>query len=163
MIFPARTYVIASNPHLGHTLGAGHFEPDTVSCLAEMHIGRDLAASQIDNVRGPVRSVSVLATLVEPELEIAAGEPVAFESLEGEAFGLEETQVVAELRDLGDVARAIADTTALETDLEIRERRVDVVLCRARVRARVVCAAVALIDEALLGDTGLQVHLHLCN
>ena len=152
MIKLSSTNVIASDPHLGHALGAGHLEPNAVASLRQMNIRGDLAAAQIDHVSGCLTGVRLLAALVEPQLEIAAREPVALEGFESEALGLEEAQIVAEFGDLGNVAGPVADAAALEGHLKIRQSGVDVVLSR-RLRA------VAVVTR--LRYACLQVHLNL--
>lgn len=145
------THVVASDPHLGHALGAGHLQPDPVATLREMDIRCDLASTQIDHV-GRRLAVRLLPALVQPQLKVPARDPVALERLQGETLRLQETEVIAQLGDLGDVTGPVTDVTALQGHLEIRQGRVNVVLDRGG-------RAVAVVTW--LRHARLKIHLHL--
>lgn len=117
-----------------------------------MDIGHDLASTQIDHVGRRLGTVGLLPALVQSQLKVPARDPIAFERLQGETFGLQETQVVAQLGHLSDVAGPVTDVTALEGHLEIRQGCVNVVLDRGG-------GAIAVVTR--LRYTRLKIHLHL--
>lgn len=82
-----------------------------------MYVRRDFAAAQIDHVDRRFRAARFLSVLVESKLEIAACEPITLEGLQREALWFEETQLVAELGHLRDVAGSVADVAALQGHL----------------------------------------------
>lgn len=118
-----------------------------------MYVRRDLAAAQINHVSRRLWAAGLLAALIKPQLQVPACEPIALEGLEGEAFRLEETQLVAELGHLRDVAGPVADVAAFQRHLQIGQGRVDVIFDG---RGR----AVTVIGGGLW-HARLKIHLHL--
>lgn len=118
-----------------------------------MYIRRDFAAAQINHVGRRLGAAGLLAALVKPKLQVPACEPITLEGLEGEAFRLEETQLVAELRHLRDVAGPVADVATFQCHLQVRQGRVDVIFDG---RGR----AVAIVGGGLR-HARLKIHLHL--
>lgn len=141
-----RSYRVASEPHLGHTLGRRDLELDLVLVLGQVDIGCDLAALEADGKDGlgVTSTGSCVRVAVGREVEVAEDEEAPLERLESEPLGPEVPQVVGQVRHVSGVAVVQA---ALQGDLEVVESTVNVV--------------VLVVELLRLRDIGLESNLEL--
>ena len=86
------SYRVATKQHLGHAFGGGDLQLDLVLVLAEVDLGRHLAALEDDGEDG---LTSLVARLVRGQSEVAADEKEPLERLQCEALGSETNKSIS--------------------------------------------------------------------